>query len=180
MNIEFYQSHMETLAELQKLAENHNCVITFGFSSNFDREIDKDILKKRGFSDKVLAEMNELTFEDTVTLFDKFWFNLFNKNDESQHSMVYIESNTYFYYSADKNDYTELSEELIKAFEEYDITGRIDEYTVNVCYNPTIIRGFGNEKKVEDYRVYRSGMALKFFGDLVCDYLNEPRIKRVY
>lgn len=28
--------------------------------------------------------------------------------------------------------------------------------------------------------VYREGMALKFFGDLVCDYLGEERIVRTY
>jgi len=46
--------------------------------------------------------------------------------------------------------------------------------------SPTIINGFGNETKVVDYRVYREGMALKFFGDLVCDYLEEPRIVESY
>ena len=39
--------------------------------------------------------------------------------------------------------------------------------------------GFGNDECVEDFRCYRNGMALKFFGDLVCDYLGEPRIDRV-
>lgn len=28
--------------------------------------------------------------------------------------------------------------------------------------------------------VYREGMALKIFGDLVCDYLGEERIVRTY
>ena len=31
-----------------------------------------------------------------------------------------------------------------------------------------------------EINVYREGMTLKFFGDLVCDYLGEERIKEVY
>ena len=42
----------------------------------------------------------------------------------------------------------------------------------------TVVRGFDG---VSTYiNVYREGMALKFFGDLVCDYLGEPRIIRTY
>lgn len=32
---------------------------------------------------------------------------------------------------------------------------------------------------VKSSTTYRSGMALKYFGDYVCDYLGEPRIERV-
>lgn len=42
------------------------------------------------------------------------------------------------------------------------------------------IYGFGNDNRIKDFRCYRPGMALKYFGDLVCDYLGEERICRVY
>ena len=59
-------------------------------------------------------------------------------------------------------------------------------------YNPycdanirTLYRSFGETKVTgfpgqERPNVYREGMALKFFGDLVCDYLGEERIVRTY
>lgn len=46
--------------------------------------------------------------------------------------------------------------------------------------HPTIIYGFGNKEKVEDGRVYRDGMALNFFTELVCEFLNEPMIHNTY
>ena len=48
-----------------------------------------------------------------------------------------------------------------------------------------LYRSFGETKvtgfpEQEHPSVYREGMALKFFGDLVCDYLGEERIVRTY
>lgn len=46
--------------------------------------------------------------------------------------------------------------------------------------HPTIINGFRNKEEVRDGRVYRDGMALHFFTELVCQYLNEPMIHNTY
>lgn len=45
---------------------------------------------------------------------------------------------------------------------------------------PTHIRGFGNKEVITDGRVYREGMALHYFTELVCQYLNEPMFNNTY
>lgn len=45
---------------------------------------------------------------------------------------------------------------------------------------PTEISGFGNKELITDGRCYREGMALHFFAELVCNYLNEPMIYNTY
>lgn len=186
MNIDFYASHTDTLADLIKIAEKHDCKITFGFFSSTERTIDEDILERSGLAGDLVEEMNvKMTISDASSSFDKVWFELFDKNTKTHNTMAYIESSTYFSVEKDgefvfRCDEDKPSESLIEWLEEHDEFYRADEYIVHESYNPTIIHGFGNKERVEDYRVYRSGMALKFFGDLVCDYLNEPRINRVY
>lgn len=183
MNIDFGLSHMETLADLMKIAEKHNCKITFGFATSPEREINEDILKRNGFADELIEEIKDkMTINDAVSSFDKVWFELYDQNNKTHSSLTYIESGTYFVLPKD-NYYLfseGISEELENLLMEHDEFYRADEYVIHECYNPTIINGFGNEGKIEDFRVYRSGMALKFFGDLVCDYLKEPRIERCY
>lgn len=186
MNIEFYSNHMESLSDLMKIAEKHNCTITFGFMSHSDGDIDEDVLKKNGFTTELLEELNDkMKVNDSGSTFDKVWFQLYEKDTETYHTMTYIESSaSVIVEKLDEYEFRyddeEPSDDLIAKLEEHDHLLDYGAYTINVHYNPTIINGFGNEKRVEDFRVYRSGMALKFFGDLVCDYLNEPRIKRVY
>lgn len=183
MNIEFYSSHVETLADLIKIAEKHNCTITFGVMPSHERDIDESILMRTGFTKELITELNEkLIIENADSSADKVWFELYNKNDKTRHSMVYIETSTYFIARRQEIEFDDEvpSDELIAKLEEHDQMMEIEAYTIHEYYNPTIIHGFGNKERVDDFRVYRSGMALKFFGDLVCDYLNEPRINRVY
>lgn len=183
MNIDFGLSHMQTLAELMQIAEKHNCRITFGFATSPEQEIDEDVLKRNGFTDELIEEMKEkMTINDAVSSFDKVWFELYDQNNKTHSSLTYIESGTYFVLPKD-NYYIfseGISEELENLLYEHDEFYRSDEYVIHESYNPTIIHGFGNNEKIRDFRVYRSGMALKFFGDLVCDYLKEPRIERSY
>ena len=186
MNIDFCTSHMETLADLIKLAEKHNCKIHFGFSTSSEREIDEDIINRIGLKDGLFEEMKDkMEIHDSASSFDRVWFELYDKTADSYSSMAYIESSTYF--TVEKLSEWDFrfeedtpSEELIVWLEEHDELWDLDKYTIHESHNPTIIHGFGNKERVEDFRVYRSGMALKFFGDLVCDYLNEPRIARCY
>lgn len=184
MNISFGGNHMDTLADLMRLVEKHNCCIRFGFDASSEREIDKDILKRYGFSDELFSEMDDkMTISDCQSTFSKIWFELYDKTANKTNTFAYIESDTYF--SVEKISefdfrYENPSNELEEWLEEYDECWDIDNYIINKAYNPTIIYGFGNEKRIEDFRVYRSGMALKYFSDLVCDYLREPRIDRCY
>lgn len=52
-----------------------------------------------------------------------------------------------------------------------------DELLIYCRLGETEVTGFPNQERPN---VYREGMALKFFGDLVCDYLGEERIARTY
>jgi hypothetical protein len=184
MNIEFYSNHMDTFAVLMRLAEKHNCCIRFGFDASSEREIDEDILEKYGFTDALLQEMNDqMIIRDSQSTFSKVWFELYDKTRNTTNTMTYIQSSTYF--SVEKISELEFryeypSNELVEWLEENDADWDADNYIINKAHNPTIIYGFGNKNRVEDFRVYRSGMALKYFSDLVCDYLGEPRIDRVY
>ena len=181
MNIDFGSNHMETLVDLQALAEKHNCKITFGFDSHHETDIDEDILKKHSFTDEDIDFIrNNMNVNSCDSTFDRMWFELYDKNNKTYNNMIYIESSTYLVVEIDDYSLEYPSDELTAKLEEHDEMTEIGAYTIIESYNPTIIHGFGNKEKVEDYRVYRSGMALKFFGDLVCDYLNEPRIQRTY
>lgn len=186
MNIEFYTSHVETLADLTKLAKKHNCRINFGVNTSHEEEIDVDILKRHGFTDELFEELKDkMTVTFASSSFDTVWFELADKATGTYSTMTYTESGTYF--TVEKLgeldfrfDEDETSEELIAWLEDHDELWDTDMYTIHQHHNPTVIYGFGNEERVEDFRVYRSGMALKYFSDLVCDYLKEPRIERVY
>ncbi len=183
MNIDFGKSHMETLGDLMKIAEKHNCTITFGVTSDHEVDVEEGVLKENGFTAELVAELLEkMIIEDAASTFDKVWFELYDKNTGTHNTMAYIESSTYFTAKREE-DFLEdepPSYELLAELEKHDILGYADQYTISDHYSPTIIHGFGNKEKVEDFRVYRPGMALKFFGDLVCDYLKEPRIQRCY
>jgi len=69
---------------------------------------------------------------------------------------------------------------LIDEFKDW-MNQNVTEYNyIEYENNPTLIQGFGNKESIRDYRVYRPGMALHFFTELVCKYLNEPTIENVY
>lgn len=181
MNIFFGTTEMRTLNDLQVLAEKHNMKIHFGFSSTAETDMDYEILEKNDIDSCVIDIIkNEdcLTINDSIATCDKLWFELYDKANDKSHTMAYLESGLAFniddsnyYFSEQKLEY-----EYRKALEDF-MNGE-DYFCYN--YSPTIINCFGNKETVTDFRVYRSGMALKFFGDLVCDFLGEPRIERVY
>lgn len=96
MNIDFCRSHMETLADLMKIAKKHNCTITFGVTTHGDREIDEDVLKKNGFTAELLEELKDkMEIKDAASTFDKAWFQLYEKDTKTYHTMAYIENSTY-------------------------------------------------------------------------------------
>lgn len=79
----------------------------------------------------------------------------------------------------DIDDDNPLSKETEEFLEDNDYESSDDggKRLLYVSFSETKIKGFD---KQEHPSVYREGMALKFFGDLVCDYLGEERIVRVY
>lgn len=173
MNIGFYKAHTDTLRDLQNIAEKHNCYIQFGFDSNSGADIDEDLLEENGFD---IEALRDLSLEHECYERQTIWFNLVEKSDTTKyHSLSYTECNTYFWFDEDELCDCENEEfvEFMQNHHEY-------EGFIHKSDNYTLIMGFGLETPKKCYLVYRSGMALKFFGDYVCDYLGEERIDRVY
>jgi len=182
MNVVFGTAHLQTLKDLQELAEKHNCEIHFGFDGNSSTDFDCELLSKNNIEDKVIKILESQTglgISDVCCSNDKIWFELLDKNTGKYSTLSYCENYMYFTFT---DEY--LDEEERDVVEDF-IYEELNEYYGSKYYGkfsycPTVIYGFGNKEKIEDFRVYRSGMALKFFGDLVCKYLKEPNIERVY
>lgn len=180
MNISFYTAHMDTLCDLKQMAEKHNCRINFGFDTSSSEEMDEDILIECGFKEELLGNLDSCSIEGTCSGWSKVWFELYDKNNNSYHTLAYL--NSYCRFELELFDRYDCDEEFLEMLEShYDIDecGH-DRFYCNFSDAPTIIHGFNNEGEVRDYRVYRSGMALSYFSDLVCEYLGEEKISRTY
>lgn len=187
MNIEFYNSHIETLCELKNIAKKHGYTISFGVLSNDDERIDNELFQENDFTDEEIEAIKEI-LEITHCNYsaEKIWFELNGKNESNQ-LVYYVDSN----YVTIKKDFENfMSEELrdagvdedklIEKLDNHDEFLDCDEYTLRFESDATYIYGFGNKEPVKNHIVYRNGMALKYFGDYICDYLGEPRIERTY
>lgn len=183
MNIYFSSTHLQTLCDLKALAEKHGCSITFGVDSS-DDFIGYE--KFTDYSENIIEELRnrghfwtDTEKGSTVSL----WFELFDPNNEKRHyqNLTYFSGWQAVEYEPDDdidddNPLSKEAEEFLEdnAYEECDYGRKNLLYT---SFADTEIRGFEGH---EHPNVYREGMALKFFGDLVCDYLGEERIVRTY
>lgn len=181
MNIEFMSAHMETLMELKQLAEKHGCRITFGVDSWTG--VDPEFEEFDGYTSEIYKELNDKgTFYGGVIDTTKFWFQLCDPNNKERryHYLEYSEGEQMITYEL--LSFEELSKKAEEFIEEnraeWDEDGTIDDKVIlSTRLGGTTIKGFDG---LEKSNVYREGMALKFFGDLVCDYLGEERIVRTY
>ena len=180
MNIEFTGAHMETLCELKALAEKHGCRITFGVDSWAHN--DPVFGDFKNYTDGIYSELSSNgDFSNGSYDITKLWFQLYDPNNEKQkyHCLSYSEGSQIVEY--EKYGWEELSEKAQDFLEENEAEwseGSIDEkITLYAEFGGTTIKGFDG---LGHPNVYREGMALKFFGDLVCDYLKEERIVRTY
>lgn len=181
MNIEFTSAHMQTLIELKTIAEKHGCRIIFGVDSWAG--VDPEFEKFDGYTSEIHEELNDKgNFSNGVIDMTKFWFQFCDPNNKERqyHYLEYTEGEQTITY--EPFPFEEFSEEVEEFISEnradWDDSGAIDDKVVLFTrLGGTTICGF---KGLEHPSVYRAGMALKFFGDLVCDYLGEERIRRVY
>ena len=80
MNIEFYDSHLETLCELKNIAKKHGYTISFGVASNSDEIIDGELFQENGFTDEEIEAIDTILETTNHTYSDeKIWFQLSNK-----------------------------------------------------------------------------------------------------
>lgn len=181
MNVEFTSAHMETLCELKALAEKHGCRITFGVDSWTG--VDPDFEWFAGYTNKIHEELNNKgDFSNGIIDTTKLWFQLYDPNNKEKqyHYLEYLEGSEAITY--EQSSFEELSEEAVDFIEEnraeWDYDNALgDEAVLWSSVQETTVKGFDG---LEHPNVYREGMALKFFGDLVCDYLKEERIIRNY
>lgn len=192
MTAEFYSAHLDTLCELKALAEKHGCKLSFGTRNDFSaEELDSSDLKAVGVPNKIIDKLTSpyeynLTVEKVKVSCDELWFQLYDPNNENRkyHIMTYQQISVYFEVEPDYNfdSYIKENEKFIDWCEEnqVDCDDYSDKFIFNLTDSPTIIKGFGYKKEKKDYRVYRPGMALHYFTELVCKYLKEPMIERTY
>lgn len=185
MNTTFSSTHLETLVDLQALAKKHNCRISFGCYSDTDEQINNDLLRENGASEDVidkLQSLNNISVKNIQSTNEYIWFKLFDPNEENHYNtMTYCENRIYFEVEFDYDFEEDDNKDLIDWLEEHNAYWNDDgdKYIIYLDDAPTIITGFGYEEH-KDYRVYREGMALHYFTELVCNYLKEPMIKRTY
>lgn len=177
MNVDFTPTHMKTLAKLQEMAKKHNGFLIFGFESTASRDVDYDMVNEDD-GKKFVDFLGDCSLEQTSSESSGIWFEL-HVDGKRAIFFSYIEKSTYFeLYSY---DVTELDNSDIEA--EKDLSGRIGDSDGRAFYyhhSPTTIRIKGTDKPITDYRVYRPGMALSYFSDVMCDYLKEPEIVETY
>ena len=176
MNIMLNDNHVKTLYELKDIVDKYNCYIRFGLNNNSEFDyINWDLIKEQtNASDEIIEELQEkLSIDSSNYECFTYWFELYDARNKTYHLLSYIKENTYFNYTKyDFDFYQEEPEKWIENNFEYD--------TFYSCSSvKQEIKGF---KQIDTsfVNVYREGMLLKFFGDLVCDYLGVERIKRVY
>lgn len=183
MNILFTETHLETLCKLKTLAKKHNCSIRVGVHNSCGFI---DYEKFIGYSKYIIEELQTRgVFVDSTkhgTLTD-LWFELFDPNNAKphRHSLMYSKGLQVVEYKLDDdvNNHNPLSEDAEKFLEDnhYKEFADCEQKILYVSFSETAIEGF---EKQEHPSVPREKMALKFFGDLVCDYLGEERIVEVY
>lgn len=190
MNTTFSSTHLETLVDLQKLAKRHNCKISFGCRSDTsNEEIDNDILRENGATEEIIEKISSgweygISVNNVQSTNEQTWFQLYDPNVGEKHYnvMSYNENRTYFEVEFDYDFDEDGNQDLVNWLEEHNADWNYDKDKYIICLSnaPTTITGFGYEEGHKDYRVYREGMALHYFTELVCNYLKEPMIKRTY
>ena len=181
MYIDFYDQHCQTLCELIQMAKKHQCNIKFGFRSDNSDDLDCEILMENGFTQELGEEfLDNIDVRDVNCNYNLIWFELYDTRDKTHHTLEYSDNTVSFYFD-DTYDSDTISQKLVDLIDEVK-----SEYVpgfIQLSGGGTKIYNFSEESKgewVQRNEVYRSGMALKFFGDYVCDYLGEERIVRVY
>jgi hypothetical protein len=171
LNFEFLPAHISTLAKLEALCERHGCHITF--ATNAEASVDiSDLISRVGLSQEAQDFLESHFPSDTLAECSGISFTLHNSNPSDCDP-------TYNYIR-------------------YEIEGQLDEDdwaeaapTVRDELESEIGEGYFRAESTEEHAYgfkgdaakggcYRAGMALKYFGDMVCDQLGEPRIVDTY
>lgn len=179
--------HIDTICELKEIAARHGCKIAIHIEDyhTLEEALEEvlDFMVEREYIDKNLLDelLEDYYFSDAVYQHDVVCFELLEpiyENGELDHyyyhQMIYNDYHMWMDYS--KCTDVHPSKEILEWTEENFDDDEGGRYYIETAI--TDVHGFkGVQTKVN---VYREGMALKNFGDLVCDYLGEPRIVKNY
>ena len=199
MTTSFYDSHLDTIVKLKALADKHGMKIRFGTTSSLKVDTDLSLLDGH-IATEILNELDEHYYDiidgEIIKTDESMWFELYDPQPKEKcgkfHTMVYEDIDISFRVRDDwQNELDNIKLEY-QGDEDDDAIENIDRLirfiddncqewqVVNFGSRPTKIYGFGNDKEIIDGRVYRDGMALHFFTELVCEYLKEPMIHNTY
>lgn len=182
MNFDFYNSHIETLCDLQALAKKHNCKLAFGTRNNsFVDEIDESFLKEYlNCPEDIAKEICEKGyFEEVRGEYTNSFFELYDKTKEKYNTLTYFTLSVAFKIEI-SDDLSTKAEDWLLDNSQNDEYGYTDdnEYFMLVDTTKEEVHGFEGIKK--EGHIYRPGIMLAVFTQLVCDYLKEERIVRTY
>lgn len=182
-------NHLDTIEKLRRIADKHSysiyITINNGYAEDFNELSDEDMINV-GVPKKIAKEFIKL-FENNHTLFHYsytfYTLELYSKKDDTP-----IKSNSLtfkmvdFYFSV--KEFKDLDDlKISKGLREFldkkttyqELKGAFMSF--DNC-DKTVVQGFKGLNP-NDYPIYREGMAIKFFGDMVCDFLHEPRIEGI-
>lgn len=196
MDVSFGTVDIDVLNKVCEIAKEHDCNVYFGAYSTLKTNVSdvmdicSDTIDER--ITKYIAQCDLL--ESLAGTKSRFWFQLYEKKTGAYNILTYLEENYELVFNQYEIDYTtdceysytERSEEYIKFCEwltdtmpSWETILRVQgELKVYIEDRNTVITGFDTLDKSK-YNVYRPGITLKVFADLVCDYLGEERIKIV-
>ena len=192
MTILLTPTHLDTIVQLIEIARKHDCQIFISTGACHYPHMDEATqaiyeycCDEKGMPEDMREELDEKVDVDEASfLHEWICFELLEKAPNGftrSNSLTYSSYEMELIGAADKDPWdgalSQKAEDWLSDHcSEYNpyLSGPMiffDETDTTVC-------GFkGVDTKVN---VYREGMAVKFFGDLVCDYLHEPQIKKVY
>ena len=156
-----------------------NCVISLGHNECGCGEISIDDFKDYfdDLTEDICEWINDnLSINRAHDNSSNYWFELYDKNNETYNILTYLDIDMLIEFDEPSSyDRAHMPMDVDDWFME-------NESWSNAITVETAKQQISGFKGVDtsQINVYREGMALKFFGDLVCDYLGEERINEVY
>lgn len=167
MDFTFGSTELATLHDLQTMAQKHGGHIA----------IDMMTYDFPEFDEKEIKEETELPFDKIYVYGAQYNINTISFNliiGNEMHSLCLKEINLDF-------DYGFLDRLTQEDKEELENDGFEEKGHYCDSLLKTTVEGFETiPETVKSVNVYRYGIALREFSNLVCDFLGEPRIDRVY
>ena len=188
MTIDFYTEHIKTICDLQALAEKHNCKLSFGTRAYAINTDDTDDLLVEDFNctEEIAEEIkSKCSFEITGGLETEIYFDLFEKdvNKYGKYNVLGLRQREGLLKITHDSFEEPLSLEALEWLRDNWKNGDWgledeDYFYLYINSSKTIVDGFEGVK--QEWSIYREGIMLAVFTQLVCDYLHEERIVRTY